>query len=55
VQHGKCIEISVEVLRQRLRSTRALRRLDELARGVIKAPRVARPSDPPAPLTETAR
>lgn len=54
-QHGKCLEISVDVLRERLRSTRARRALEQLARGAIRAPRVARPSDPPAPLTETGR
>lgn len=54
-QHGKCIEISVDELRSRLRSTRALRCLDELAAGAIKAPRAEKPSSPPAPLTETDR
>lgn len=53
LQHGKCIEIPVHALRSRLRSTRALRRLDELAHGQIRAPRASKPSVPPAPLTET--
>ena len=53
LQHGKCIEIPVDALRGRLRSTRALRRLDQLATGQLKAPRAAKPSTPPAPLTET--
>lgn len=54
-QHGKCIEISVDALRPRLRSTRAFRMLDQLVRGEIKAPRLAKPSSPPAPLTESGR
>lgn len=53
-QHGKFIQIPVAGLRERLQSTRALRRLDELVAGSIKAPRTAKASDPARPLTETA-
>jgi len=50
IQHGRCIEIPVEQVRARLRSTRALRCLDGLIVGAIEAPRGAKPSAPPAPL-----
>jgi hypothetical protein len=50
IQHGKCIEIPAEELRRKLRSTRALAALEALVIGQLKAPRVAKPSDPPASL-----
>lgn len=50
-QHGKCLEIPAEALRAKLRSPRALRRLEELVRGDITAPRTVRASDPPRPLS----
>lgn len=55
IQHGRRIEIPVDVLRIRLRSTRARRALDQLARGEIEAPKMGRPSDLPPSLTASAR
>jgi hypothetical protein len=54
-QHGRCIEIPVDELRKNLRSTRALRTLDLLLGGHLKAPTPERPSSPPAPLTGSVR
>ena len=50
IQHGRSILIPVEQVRARLRSTRALRCLDQLTVGAIEAPRSAKPSARPAPL-----
>jgi hypothetical protein len=52
-QHGKRVQIPADSLREHLRSPRALRLLEEVARGAVIAPRPASASAQPAPLTES--
>ena len=55
IQHGRCIEVPVEQVRARLRSTKALLCLDQLVSGALVAPRAPKPSAAPAPLMVTVR